>query len=94
LVPVALGALDRGGTLALAGITMTPLPQMDYELIYGERTVRSVANTTRKDAEELLRIAGEIPVQTVVQPFALEEANEVLLMMKQSALRAGAALMM
>lgn len=92
LVPAALGTLERGGTLALAGITMSPLPQMDYDLIYGERTVRSVANTTRKDAEDLLRLAGEIPVQSVVEPFALEEANEVLLMMKQSALRAGAAL--
>jgi propanol-preferring alcohol dehydrogenase len=94
LVPAALGALERGGTLALAGITMTPIPQMDYELIYGERTVRSVANTTRKDAEELLRLAGEIPVRSVVETFPLEEANRVLLMMKQSALRAGAALLM
>jgi propanol-preferring alcohol dehydrogenase len=93
LVPVALEALDRGGTLALAGITMTPVPQMDYQLIYGERTIRSVANTTRQDAEELLRAAGEIPVHTVVEIFPLEDANEVLLMMKQSALRAGAALM-
>jgi len=92
LVPQALEVLDKGGTLALAGITMTPIPEMDYTLIYGERTVRSVANTTRKDAEELLVEAAEVPVQTVVETFPLTEANEVLLRMKESRLRGGAAL--
>ncbi len=92
LVPQALRVLARGGTLALAGITMSPLPQMDYSLVYGERTIRSLANTTRADAEELLKIAAEIPVRTVVDTFPLEEANKVLLMMKTSALKAGAAL--
>jgi alcohol dehydrogenase, propanol-preferring len=92
LVPEALKALDRGGTLALAGITMTPIPAMDYSLIYGERTVRSVANTTRKDAEELLAAAAEIPIRTVVDTFPLSEANQVLKMMKESRLKAGAAL--
>ena len=92
LVPPALKALGRGGTLALAGITMSPIPQMDYSLLYGERTVRSVANTTRKDAEALLKAAAEIPVRTVVDTFPLEEANKVLRMMKISALKAGAAL--
>ena len=92
LVPKALKALSRGGTLALAGITMSPIPQMDYSILYGERTVRSVANTTRRDAEELLKAAAEIPVRTVVDTFPLEEANKVLQMMKTSSLRAGAAL--
>jgi propanol-preferring alcohol dehydrogenase len=92
LVPKALAALDKGATLALAGITMSPIPEMDYGLIYGERTIRSVANTTRDDATELLRAAAEIPVRTVVDTFPLEQANEVLAMMKTSALRAGAAL--
>lgn len=92
LVPRALERLERGGTLALAGITMTSIPEMDYDLIYGERTVRSVANTTRQDAEDLLREAAEIPIRTVVETFPLEEANRVLLMMKQSKLRGGAAL--
>jgi len=92
LVPTALRALGRGGALALAGITMTPIPQMDYSLLYGERTVRSVANTTRNDAQELLKAAAEIPVRTVVDTFPLEEANRVLHMMKTSALKAGAAL--
>lgn len=92
LVLDALRTLDRGGTLALAGITMTPIPEMDYSLIYGERTVRSVANTTRTDAEELLREAAEIPVRTVVETFPLDRANDVLHMMKTSRLRGGAAL--
>lgn len=92
LVPTALEKLERGGTVALAGITMTGIPEMDYGLIYGERTVRSVANTTRRDAEELLKEAAEIPIRTVVETFPLHEANRVLLMMKQSQLRAGAAL--
>ncbi len=92
LVLRALEVLDKGGTLALAGITMTPILEMDYSLIYGERTVRSVANTTRKDAEELLAEAAEVPVRTVVETFPLAQANDVLLRMKESRLRAGAAL--
>jgi alcohol dehydrogenase, propanol-preferring len=92
LVHRALKALNRGGTLALAGITMTTIPEMDYSLIYGERTIRSVANTTRDDAMDLLREAAEIPVQTVVETFPLAEANTVLRMMKESRLKAGAAL--
>jgi propanol-preferring alcohol dehydrogenase len=92
LVPHALRALNKGGTLALAGITMSPIPELDYSLIYGERTMRSVANTTRRDAAELLEVAAEIPIRTVVDTFPLEEANSVLRMMKDSALQAGAAL--
>ncbi len=92
LVLDALRFLGKGGTLALAGITMTPIPEMDYSLIYGERTVRSVANTTRKDADELLKAAAGIPIRTVVETFPLTKANEVLLMMKDSRLKAAAAL--
>jgi alcohol dehydrogenase, propanol-preferring len=92
IVPWALKALDKGGTLVLAGITMSEIPPMDYELIYGERTIRSVANTTRRDAEELLQEAAQIPVKTVVETFPLEDANRVLEMMKESRLRGGAAL--
>jgi propanol-preferring alcohol dehydrogenase len=94
LVPRALQTLSKGGTLALAGITMTPIPQMDYNLIYGERTVRSVANTTRRDAEELLREAAEVPIRTVVETFPLEDANQVLRMMKESRLRGGSVLIL
>ena len=92
LVPKALSALGKAGVLVLAGITMTPIPEMEYSLIYQERTIRSVANTTRQDARDLLQAAAEVPVRTVVEEFPLEKANEVLTMMKTSYLRAGAAL--
>jgi len=94
LVPVALKHLERGGTVVLAGITMTQVPAFDYDLIYGERMVRSVANTTPADAEDLLKQAQAARVKTVVDTFPLDQANEVLLMMKESKLRAGAALTM
>jgi propanol-preferring alcohol dehydrogenase len=85
LVPEALRVLERGGTLALAGVTMTPIPELGYDrLLYWERTVRSVANFTRQDAEELLRVAAEIPIHTTVQTFPLEAANEALLALKRS----------
>jgi len=85
LVPEALRVMERGGTLALAGVTMTPIPELDYDrLLYWERTVRSVANFTRQDARELLDVAAEIPIETTVQPFPLEQANEVLLALKRS----------
>jgi propanol-preferring alcohol dehydrogenase len=85
LVPEALRVLERGGTLALAGVTMTPIPVLDYDrLLYWERTVRSVANFTRQDAEELLRLAAEIPIHTIVQTFPLDGANEALLALKRS----------
>lgn len=84
LVPKALRVLERGGTLALAGVTMTPIPELDYDdLLYWERTVRSVANFTRQDAAEFLSLAAEIPVQIAVQTFPLEAANEALLALKQ-----------
>lgn len=84
LVLDALQVLEKGGTLALAGIYMTPIPEMDYQKhLYYERTVRSVANSTRKDAEDLLSLAAEIPIRTEVQEFQLEEANRALLLLKQ-----------
>ncbi|HID10019.1 MAG TPA: zinc-binding alcohol dehydrogenase family protein [Candidatus Latescibacteria bacterium] len=92
LVPLALRALRKGGTLALAGIYMTPIPQMDYQLLYGERTVRSVANSTRKDAEDLLKLAAEIPIRTEVEVYPLEQANEVLLRLKRSEIEGAAVL--
>ncbi|MGD2104201.1 MAG: zinc-dependent alcohol dehydrogenase family protein [Anaerolineae bacterium] len=85
IVAEALRDLDRGGTVALAGVTMTPIPELDYdELLYWERGIRSVANFTRGDAEELLEVAAEIPIQTTVETFPLEEANRALLAMKRS----------
>jgi propanol-preferring alcohol dehydrogenase len=84
LVIDALSALDRGGTLALAGIYMTPIPQMDYmKYLYYERTVRSVTASTRKDGKELLSLASEIPIRTKITSFPLKEANEALQLLKQ-----------
>ena len=82
LVLDALKVLEKGGTLALAGIYMTPIPQIDYAVLYHERTVRSVANSTRKDGEELLKLAAEIPIHTETQVFPLKEANQALKALK------------
>ena len=84
LVPEALRALRPGGTLALAGITMSDIPALPYDLVYRERTLRSVANATRRDAEELLRLAAEISIHTDVETMPLDRANEALLRVKRS----------
>lgn len=82
LVPQALSSVKKGGTLALAGVTMSRIPEMPYELLYGERILRSVANATRRDAVELLEMAAQAPVETQIQTFGLEEANEALRLLK------------
>ncbi|HUU49915.1 MAG TPA: zinc-dependent alcohol dehydrogenase family protein [Nitrospinota bacterium] len=92
LVLKALKILRKGGTLALAGIHMSPIPKMDYHLIYGERTIRSVANSTRGDAEELLKLAAGIPLHTDIEVFPLNEANEVLKRLKRSEIKGAAVL--
>ncbi|UCG33132.1 MAG: zinc-dependent alcohol dehydrogenase family protein [Phycisphaerales bacterium] len=79
LVREALRVTDRGGTVALAGIHMSPTPELDYrDHLYWERCLRSVANNTREDGEELLRAAAEIPVRTHTQTYPLSEANQAL----------------
>jgi propanol-preferring alcohol dehydrogenase len=93
LVLDALSVLDKGGTVALAGIYMTPIPEMDYvKHLYHERTLRSVANATRQDGEELLKIAAEIPIRTTTQAFKLEEANRVLNLLKEGKISGAAVL--
>jgi propanol-preferring alcohol dehydrogenase len=92
LVPEALRVLAKGGTLALAGIHMSPIPQMDYGLIYGERVVRTIANSTRADAEALLALAAEIPIRTDVEVYPLSEANRVLQRLKSADIRGAAVL--
>jgi propanol-preferring alcohol dehydrogenase len=83
LVLDALEALQKGGTLALAGIYMSTIPEMDYvRHLYHEKTIRSVANSTRADGKELLALAVEIPIHTEIQRFSLQEANEALLALK------------
>ena len=84
LVPAALKAVCRGGVVVCAGIHMSDIPSFPYHLLWGERTIRSVANLTRPDGEEFLALAPKVPVRTQVQPFPLAEANAAL-----TALRSG-----
>ena len=92
LVPEALRVLRKGGTLAINAIYMSPIPEIPYATLYGERTVRSVANATRCDARELLDLAAEIPIYTDVELFGLDEANEVLQRLKRSEIQGAAVL--
>ena len=92
LVPVALKAIRKGGTVVLGGIHMSPIPSFDYSLIYGERVVRSVANNTRADGCEFLREAASIPVHTHTQSFSFDQANEALIALKNDAIRGAAVL--
>jgi alcohol dehydrogenase, propanol-preferring len=78
LVPPALKALKKGGALILGGIHMSPIPSFSYDLLYQERMIRSVANNTRRDGEDFLRVAAEIPVRTKVQVYPLRDANLAL----------------
>jgi propanol-preferring alcohol dehydrogenase len=93
LVPIALKALTKGGTLVLGGIHMSAIPSFDYDLIYGERVIRSVANNTRADGRQFLLEAARIPVRTHTQPFAFEQANEALIALKNDAIRGAGVLM-
>ncbi len=92
LVLDALRVLRKGGTVATAGIYSTPIPEMDYALLYGERTVRSVANSTRQDVVGLLKVAAEIPVHTEIEIFPLDQANQVLQQLKASKIDGAAVL--
>ncbi len=87
IVPKALRVLRKGGTLALAGIYVSPIPQFDYNLLYHERTIRSVANSTRKDAKDFLKVAAEIPVKIQLEVFKLEDANKALQLLKGSKIK-------
>ena len=93
LVPVALEALDKGGTLALAGIYMTDVPPLQYERhLFHERTIRSVTANTREDGRELLDLAATIPITTHTELFPLDQANAVLQSLKKSEIKAAAVL--
>jgi propanol-preferring alcohol dehydrogenase len=86
LVPPALEALDKGGTLAIAGIYLTDIPPLNYERhVFYEKSIRSVTANTRRDGEELLALAAEIPLRPHTTPFTLEDANHALLMLKRDA---------
>ena len=92
IVPPALSHLDKGGTLVLGGIHMSPIPELPYELLYRERVVRSVANNTREDGREFLREAAAVPVRTHTERFPFEEANLALDRLKHDAIRGAAVL--
>ena len=92
IVPAALAALRKGGVLVLGGIHMSPIPSFSYELLYQERMIRSVANNTRKDGEDFLRVAAEIPVRMRTQIYPLSEANRALNALKNDAIEGAAVL--
>ncbi len=92
LVPAALRALARGGTVVCAGIHMSDIPSFPYELLWEERSIRSVANLTRQDGEEFLALAPQIPVRTQIETFPLEQANEALDRLRRGDVRGAAVL--
>ncbi|HEV2382634.1 MAG TPA: zinc-dependent alcohol dehydrogenase family protein [Terriglobia bacterium] len=92
IVPAALHALRKGGTVVLAGIYMSPTPPIEYALLYHERVLRSVANNTREDGELFLKVAAEIPIRTRAEVFPLAEANRALNALKNDAINGAAVL--
>ena len=92
LVPTALSAMAKGGTVVCAGIHMTDIPSFPYELLWGERQVRSVANLTRADGDEFLALAPTVPVRTEIETFPLADANEALDRLRAGRIRGAAVL--
>jgi propanol-preferring alcohol dehydrogenase len=92
LVPVALVAVRKGGAVVCGGIHMSDIPSFPYDLLWGERSVRSVANLTRRDGEELLALAPHVPIRVEVETFPLAEANAALERLRQGEVRGAAVL--
>jgi alcohol dehydrogenase, propanol-preferring len=92
LVPAALAALDKGGTVVCAGIHMSDIPSFPYARLWQERVIRSVANLTRRDGEEFRALAPKVPVRTTTQAFPLAEANEALHRLRSGAIEGAAVL--
>jgi len=92
IVPLALRAVRKGGTVVCAGITMSPIPQFDYADLYHERVLRTAANATRNNARHFLELAAEVPVRTEIEIFPLERANQALAAMKHSRVKGAAVL--
>ncbi len=92
LVPAALGHLRKAGTLCINAIHTSPIPEMPYHLLWEERTIRTVANATRRDAEEFLPLAAKIPIRTATEQFDLSEANFALQKLKHSQINGTAVL--
>lgn len=94
LVPAALRAVAKGGTVVCAGIHMSDIPSFPYELLWGERRIVSVANLTRKDGTEFLALAPRVPVKTTVETFGLEQANTALARLREGKINGAAVLVM
>jgi propanol-preferring alcohol dehydrogenase len=94
LVPPALQALKKGGTLVLGGIHMSPIPSFPYPLIYQERSIKSVANNTRQDGHDFMKLAAQIPIHSEVQVFPFDQANHALNALKHDGIRGAGVLMM
>jgi alcohol dehydrogenase, propanol-preferring len=92
LVPAALAATAKGGVVVCAGIHMSEIPSFPYRLLWEERIVRSVANLTRRDGEEFLALAGQIPVRTTTTEFPLTDANEALARLREGRIEGAAVL--
>ncbi len=93
LVPAALRAVAKGGVVVCAGIHMSDIPSFPYRILWGERSIRSVANLTRRDGEEFLALAPKVPVRTEIEPFPLEDANEALDRLRSGRIQGAAVLM-
>jgi propanol-preferring alcohol dehydrogenase len=93
LVPAALRAVEKGGTVVCAGIHMSDIPAFPYAILWGERRIVSVANLTRADGEAFLKLAPRVPVRTRIETFALEEANEALARVREGRINGAAVLL-
>ena len=93
LVPAAPRVVDKGGRVVCAGIHMSDIPSFPYEILWGERSVLSVANLTRRDGEEFLALAPKVPVRTEVETLPLEQANEALARLREGRVRGAAVLL-
>lgn len=93
LIPAALEAVGKGGVVVSGGIHMSDVPSFPYDILWGERVARSVANLTRRDAEEFLALAPKVPVRTEIEPLPLDQANEALARLREGRLRGAAVLL-
>ena len=94
LVPQALRAVGKGGAVVCGGIHMSDIPSFPYSILWGERSVCSVANLTRRDGQEFLALAPRVPVRTEIQTFPLSEANEALARLRAGKIQGAAVLVM
>jgi propanol-preferring alcohol dehydrogenase len=92
LVPISLKAVRKGGTVVCGGIYMSEIPSFSYEILWGERQLVSVANLTRQDGLDFMKIAPEVPVRTTIRSFELSQANEALALLREGEIEGAAVL--